>query len=245
MRLSALFLSGLCGKNFCGKFLHNKKSITMRQLLTVLTLALCCTTKLAVAQNDPKAKTVLDAVSKKVTSLKTLKADFAINLTGGKGGNVNDTKKGTATLKGQKYHVTLSGQEIICDNKTVWTYNKATKEVQVSNFNANEQNLSPAKLLTNFYDKEYTYSYKGDVKENGKSCDEIELSPKDKSKQVAKIDLKVDKATSLISGGDIWQKNGNKSTYSVSNYVLNKDVPDTYFTWNAAEHPGVEVVDLR
>jgi outer membrane lipoprotein carrier protein len=215
----------------------------MKKLLSVLTLAICC--NLATAQNDLKAKTILDGVSKKVTGLKTLKADFAINLTGGKAGKVNDTKKGTATLKGQKYHVTLNGQEIICDTKTIWTYNKETKEVQVSNFNPNEQSLSPAKLLTNFYDKEYKYSYKGEKKANGKNCEEIELSPLDNSKQVAKIELMVDKATSLISGGDIWQKNGNKSTYSVTNYVLNKEVPDSYFTWDAKDHPGVEVVDLR
>jgi outer membrane lipoprotein-sorting protein len=217
----------------------------MNKTFTILTLALCCSLKPAIAQNDPKAKTILDAVSKKVNGLKTLKADFSISLTGGKGGKVNDTKKGSATIKGQKYHVSLSGQEIICDTKTIWTYNKETKEVQVSNFNPNEQSMSPAKLLTNFYDKEYKYSYIGEKKAKGKNFDEIELSPIDKAKQVAKIELMIDKATSLISGGDIWQKNGNKSTYSVTNYVLNKDVPDSYFTWDSNAHPGVEVVDLR
>jgi outer membrane lipoprotein carrier protein len=216
----------------------------MKKLL-VCGLMLCGGFHAAMAQNDPKAKAVLDAVSKKVNSQKTIKADFAINLTGGKGGSVNDTKKGSATLKGQKYHVMLSGQEIICDTKTIWTYNKAAKEVQVSNFNASEQGMSPAKLLTNFYDKEYKYSYQGEKKVQGKNCDMIELTPTDKSKQVSKIDLMVDKSTSLIAGGDIWQKNGNKSTYTVSNYVLNKDVPDSYFTWDTRDKPGVEVVDLR
>ena len=123
------------------------------------------------AQNDPKAKTVLEGVTKKVNSLKSLKASFTINLTGGsaKGGKVNDTKKGTIVLKGQKYHVTLSGQEIISDNKTIWTYNKDAKEVQISNFNPDEQTMSPAKLLTNFYDKEYKYTYKCEKKEKGKA----------------------------------------------------------------------------
>ncbi len=218
----------------------------MRRILSILAIGgICLATQPVLAQNDAKAKTVLDAVSKKVTSLKSLKADFSINLTGGKGGKTTDTKKGSLTLKGQKYHVLISGQEIICDNKTIWTYNKEAKEVQVSNFNAAEQTMSPAKLLTNFWDKEYKYAYKGGRKEKGKDCDVIELTPTDTKKQFTKIELLIDKGTSLIAGGNYWEKNGNKYQITVTNCVTNKDVPDTYFTWNPKDHAGVETVDLR
>lgn len=199
----------------------------------------------ASAQNDPKAKAVLDAASKKVNNLKSLKANFAFYLSGGKGGKVTDSKKGTVSIKGQKYHVQLSGQEIISDGKTIWTYNKDAKEVQVSNFNPSEQSLSPAKLLTNFYDKEYRYTYKGEKTEQGKKCAVIELLPNDQSKKAAKIELFVDKAASMIIAGNIWEKNGNKYQYTISNFQPNAAVPDAYFTWNSKEHAGVEVVDLR
>ena len=89
----------------------------MRKIIPVFILALSCFGITAHAQNDPKAKAVLDGVSKKVKSLKSLKANFALNLTGGKGGKVNESKKGTVTLKGEKYHVEINGQEIICDSK--------------------------------------------------------------------------------------------------------------------------------
>ncbi len=217
----------------------------MRKVLVACALFVVCSIQSATAQNDPKAKAVLDAVSKKVTSLKSLKADFSLNLTGGKGGKVTDTKKGTVTLKGQKYRVLLSGQEIICDTKTIWTYSKESKEVNISNYNPAEQTINPAKLFTNFYDKEYKYSYKGERKEKGKNCDVVELTPTNNSKQFSKIELMVDKATSMIVGGNITEKNGNKYQYSVSNFVPNANVPDTYFTWNPKEHPGVETVDLR
>ena len=217
----------------------------MRKILSICILAFCITAKPAIAQNDPKAKTVLESVTKKVNSLKSLKASFSINLTGGKGGNVNDTKKGTITLKGQKYHVTLTGQEIICDTKTIWTYTKDAKEVQISNYNPEEQTMSPAKLLTNFYDKEYKYSYKGEKKENGNTYDLIELLPVDKSKKYTRIELMIDKSTSMIAGGNILEKNGNKVVYTVSNVTTNPNVPDTFFAWDPKEHPGIEVVDLR
>ena len=217
----------------------------MKKLTVVCVVALCFAIMPAMAQNDPKAKTVLEAVTKKVNSLKSLKASFAINLSGGKGGKVNDNKKGTITLKGQNYHVTLSGQEIICDNKTIWTYNKDAKEVQITNFNPDEQTMSPAKLLTNFYDKEYKYTYKGEKKEKAKTFDIIELVPTDNAKKFSKINLMIDKSTSMIAGGDILEKNGNKVQYTVSNVVTNANVPDAEFGWDAKAHPGIEVVDLR
>ena len=218
----------------------------MRKLLSIVVLgSICFATQPATAQTDAKAKTVLDGVSKKVSTLKSLKADFAINLTGGKGGKTTDSKKGSLTLKGQKYHVMIAGQEIICDSKTLWTYTKETKEVSVNNYNPAEQTISPAKLLTNFWDKDYKYSYKGSRKENGKDCDVVELVPTDAKKQFSKIELAIDKSTSLIAGGSYWEKNGNKYQIVVSNCITNKDVPDTYFTWVPKDHPGVETVDLR
>ena len=217
----------------------------MKKFLQIIIVALSLISQPVLAQTDAKAKAILDATTKKINSLKSLKANFALKLTGGKGGKVNDSKKGTIELKGQKYHVLLSGQEIICDNKTIWTYTKDSKEVQISNFNPAEHTMSPAKLFTNFYDKEYAYSYKGERKESGKNCDVVELTPNDKSKGFSKIELMVDKATSLIVGGNIWEKNGNKYQYSITNFTPNAPVPDTDFTWDAKSHPGVEVVDLR
>ena len=218
----------------------------MRKILPLFALAICCSFYTAHAQNDAKAKSILDGVSKKVSGLKSLKANFSLTLTGGKGGKVNDSKKGTIALKGQKYHIFMGGQEIICDTKTIWTYNKEAKEVQISNYNPSEQGMSPAKMLTpGFYIKEYSYSYKGERKEKGKSCDVVELVPMDKSKQLSKIELLVDKSTSMIAGGNYWEKNGNKYQITISNFKSDALVPDNYFTWIIAEHPGTESVDLR
>jgi len=217
----------------------------MKRSLIICLLGLCCIARQAAAQNDPKAKTILDAVTKKMNTCKTIKASLVVRLTDVKG-KVTDTKKGTVSLKGQKYHVLLGGQEIICDNKTVWNYNKDAKEVQVNNYNPDEQALSPAKLFTmNFYDKEYKYKYAGAKKVNNKDCDVVELVPVNASKQFTKVELIVDKKTNTIAGGNIWQKNGSKVLCDINNFTPNADITDDYFTYNAKTHPGVEVVDLR
>jgi len=218
----------------------------MKFLFSLSIVFAVCITQTVFAQNDPKAKAVLDGATKKIGSLKTLKANFVLKLTGGKGTNVTDTRKGSIALKGQKYRMSLGPTEVISDNSTVWTYNKEAKEVQVAKNDPSAQTMSPVKLLSpSFFEKEYTYTYKGERKEGGKTCDIVELTPHDKSKQLAKIELIVDKGSSMISGGNYWEKNGNKYAVTISNIVQNSDIPDAQFSWNAKEHPGVEVVDLR
>ena len=215
----------------------------MKKLLGLSLVAVMALVQPAAAQIDAKAKSILEAVSKKVNGLKSLKANFALHLSGG-GGKVKETKKGTFFMKGPKYRVELAGQQIICDNKTVWTYMKETNEVQVSNYNPNEQTISPAKLFTNFYDKEYNYKYAGTRTVAGKSCNIIEMTPTNKSKQFSKVELAIDKSNTIV-GGNIWEKNGNKYQYDVSGFTPNAPVADALFTFDAKKYPGVEVVDLR
>ena len=216
----------------------------MKKLIGILTVALLITAQSASAQSDPKAKAILDAVTKKVNSFKSLKANFSLNLSGANG-KTKQSKSGTFYMKGTKYHIMISGQEIICDNKTVWTYMKQNNEVQVSNYNPNEQTISPTKLITNFYDKEYKYKYIGTKQAGGKTCDAIELTPINSSKQFSKVEILVDKASNTIAGGSITEKNGNNYTYTISNFAGNANIPDNMFTFDANAHKGVEVVDLR
>lgn len=216
----------------------------MKKLIGILGLGLLSITHNAIAQTDAKAKSILDAVTKKVNGLKSLKANFSLNLSGGNG-KTKQSKSGTFYMKGSKYRISIQGQEIICDNKTIWTYIKDNNEVQISNYNPNEQTISPTKLITNFYDKEYTYKYAGTKKVDNKTCDAIVLTPNNTNKQFKKVELFVDKATSTIVGGSITEKNGNLYTYTISNFVSNATVDDKMFSFDPKAYKGIEVVDLR
>jgi outer membrane lipoprotein carrier protein len=196
------------------------------------------------AQGDPKAKAILDNVSKKVKALKSLKANFTITITGAKNAKPQ-TKKGNVYMKGDKYFVSLSGQEIYCDTKTIWTFMKESNEVQISSFDPNENSFTPSKLFTNFYDKEYTYKYVGEQTVGGKKVDVINLTPTNKSKQYSKVELMIDKAQSVVAGGKMYEKNGNVYQYTVSGYTPNPALTDNMFTFDTKKHPKVEVVDLR
>ncbi|TXH53214.1 MAG: outer membrane lipoprotein carrier protein LolA [Bacteroidia bacterium] len=213
------------------------KNILITSILTIFCFQV-------IAQGDPKAKAVLDNVSKKVKTLKTLKANFSITITGGKNAKPQ-TKTGNVSMKGDKYYVSLSGQEIYCDTKTIWTYMKESNEVQISSFDPSENSFTPSKLFTNFYDKEYSYKYAGEQKVGGKTVEVIHLTPTSKSKQYSKVELMIDKAQNVVAGGKMYEKNGNVYQYKVTNYVPNPTIADNIFIFNSKKYPGVEIVDLR
>ena len=214
----------------------------MRFFTTLVAICVVLAQVPAYAQ-DTKAKEILEQASKKMSSLKTLKAAFTLNLLG-KSGQVIESQKGSVMMKGQQYHVLMPKQEIICDGKTVWTLLKDAKEVQVSAYNPDEQTVSPTKLFTNFYDKEYNYTYVGLKKVNGKMCDIIEMKPKDAGKQFTKVALAFDKSHT-ITGGSVTEKSGNQYAYEIGLVTPNPPLSANQFSYNAALHPGIEVVDLR
>lgn len=207
-------------------------------------LAVLFTSVSLFAQGDAQAKAILDKASAKIKTLKSLKANFSITITGAKNAKPQ-TKKGTVNMKGSKYYITLSGQEIFCDNKTIWTYMKESNEVQINSFDPNENTFTPSKLFTNFYDKEYAYKYAGTQVLNGKKVDVILLTPLNKAKQYTKIELMIDQAQQVVAGGKMYEKNGNVYAYSVTGYTPNPTLADNIFVYDAKKHPGVEVIDLR
>jgi outer membrane lipoprotein-sorting protein len=195
-------------------------------------------------KNDPAAKQVLDATSANFKKANSIKADFTLKVESASG-KTKDSRKGTIFLKGQKYKIAMAGQEIICDNKTVWTYSKENKEVQVNAYDGGDKTITPAKLFSNFYDKEFLYRLSGETAEGGKTLQIIELTPIDKSKQFFKVELYIDKAKKVIAKGKMFEKNGNRYTYEVTNYTPNANLTDATFSFDPKKYPGVEVVDLR
>jgi outer membrane lipoprotein carrier protein len=213
----------------------------MKKIMIAL-VALLMTGSMAQAQ-DAKAKDILEKASKKMNSLKTLKAGFTLKVLN-KGGKLQQTSKGNFLLKGEKYHITVPDQEIISDGKTVWTYMAKAKEVQVSNVDASDESFTPAKLFTNFYDKDYKYRYIGARKIGSKSCEVVELTPSGKNARFSKAELAFD-AANTIAGGNIFEKNGSQYQYEVGTVTPNPAITDAEFSFDTKQHPGVEVVDLR
>jgi len=194
--------------------------------------------------NDPSAKTILDKVSAKFKTFKGVQSAFSLKVEDAKG-KVQGDKKGNVYMKGTKYKVALTGQEIFCDGNNVWTYDKASNEVTITKFDPSTNTITPQKMFTNFYDKDFLYKLNGEKKEGTKIIQEIEMTPLDKSKSFHKVLVYVDKAAQTIYSTKVMEKNGNKYTYTVSSLNGNAVINDSQFVFDKKKYPGVEEVDLR
>jgi outer membrane lipoprotein-sorting protein len=218
-----------------------KKLFTSILLLTsIVTLA----QPKGMGTNDAEAKKILDAVSGKFRSFKTVTAKFNLKIENA-AGKVQGSKSGTVFMKGTKYRVSVTGQEIFCDGKNVWTYDKSPNEVQITQFDASASTITPQKLFTNFYDKDFLYKLNSEGKVAGKTIQEVELTPIDKTKPFFKVLVSIDKATQTITQTKVFEKNGNKYTYSIASMKTNAPLADNIFVFDQKNYKGVEVVDLR
>jgi outer membrane lipoprotein carrier protein len=217
----------------------------MKKLFTILSLSLAVLAVQAqTGKADAQAKKILDAVSTKFKTYKAPQASFTYKVENAQGKALS-TKKGTVTMKGNKYKVSMDGMEIFSDGKTIWNYDKSANEVTVNNVDASGNAMTPQKLLTNFYDKDFLYKYNGEKKEGSKTVQEIELTPTDKTRPFHKVYLTVDKTASSISSAKFLEKSGGRYSYTINSLKPTVTVTDKDFTFDKAKYPNVEVVDLR
>ena len=213
-------------------------------LLSVWMIAGCVI--LAFAQTDEKAKVILAEVSKKYRSYDVIKTEFSYTLDNQQA-KIKETQTGVlfTKTKANKFKVVLKAQELISDGKNQWTYLKADKEIQFSEVYNSSDAMNPARLFT-IYEKGFKYYFAGDSKtKTGRTVHNIELTPLDAKRSFFKVKLQIDKLTKQISQAIIFDKNGNRYTYSIKTFVPNVKVPDSFFAFDVKKYPGVELVDLR
>ncbi|MEQ1677179.1 MAG: outer membrane lipoprotein carrier protein LolA [Chitinophagaceae bacterium] len=214
------------------------KKIYSAVLLSAITLSISAQT------SDPAAKAILDGVSAKFKTFTTVQATFSYKVENASGKALS-TKTGTLVMKGTKYRVSFGGQEIFCNGTTVWNYDKSANEVTISNLDASGGMITPQKLFTNFYDKDFRYILNGEKKVGTKTLQEIEMTPIDKSKPFHKVYLQVDKNAKTIYSTKVLENAGNRYIYTVTTMKTNAAVSDSQFTFDKSKYPGVEEVDLR
>lgn len=191
---------------------------------------------------DVKAIALLDEVSAKTKSYKSIRADFSYTMEN-KQAKVNEVKTGTLTLSGDKYRLKAAGQEVICDGKTIWTYLQESNEVQINDLDNKDEALTPSKLLSS-----YNSSYKSKMLKDHSATDPneatIELIP-NVIKNFTKATLVVDKVKKQVKSFILYDKSGNIFTYRITKYQTDLPVTASEFSFDKSKFPGVEVIDMR
>jgi len=204
-----------------------------------LYIALSAISSLTFSQNDKKATAILNDLSSRTKAFKTIKIDFAYTMENKKE-SISEKFTGTLLSKGDKYKLTVAGQDVFCDGKTMWTYMKDANEVNVNDVDANDDSFTPTKLLSN-YTKEYKAKF---IEEKGNN-QVLELYPLVKGKSFTKVKLTIDKGLKQVKEFVIFDRSGSTFKYIVNKFITDQTVDDKTFIFNKTSHPGVEVIDMR
>lgn len=212
-------------------------------LLSILSLVIANPFNSVSETQDNKSNEILNKLSKTYKTYKSVKASFTVTIYNKKS-NTKVRQTGQLYQKGKKFRVNMSGQEIYCDGKTIWTYIDGANEVQVSKFDAKSMDINPSEIFT-IYEKGFVHKYGGQKVVGTKTLDIVELTPTDKSKGYFKVKLGIDKLANKVKEMVVYSKNGLETTYDINKLDANVPINDSYFKFNTKDKPGVIVIDLR
>lgn len=207
---------------------------------------------IATAQEDPQSKVILDKVSAKNTSYKTIKADFKYTVSSAQSQEAPHSESGKIVMKGNKYHLILKTTEILSDGNAVFTYLKGSNEINITKPESSDKGkdqgsffLSNPKEIFKAY-KDYKSKF---VKENtigNTVCYEIDLYPINiKNANYSRIRMHIDKTTLQIVDLKLFQKDGNQFFLELSSFQSNTEVANQEFVFDKNKYPKAQVNDMR
>ena len=215
----------------------------MKQLLFIISLSLCFNT---FSQEDPKAKGILDDLSKITKAYKTISADYVYTIFN-KEKKQTDKLTGKVQVKGSKFKLTIPGNVIVCDGKTIWNHNKDAAEVTIKNFDAsNDEQLNPSKIFA-LYETGYKYKFDKEEKVGTINCNVIDLYPsvKPEKKKFHTIKLYIDKTKKQVVQLKMLMKDGGTQVYDIKSFKPNTEIADIIFTFDTKPFKADQIIDER
>ena len=193
------------------------------------------------AQLNDNSSEILDKVSKKTKSYKTIKINFLFKQEKDK--VVQNTIKGSVWVKGDKYRYTFNDQVLYCDGKTTWTYSQEVNEVSINNANTEEETINPAFILDDYKTK-FKPRMIRETTVAGRMIQVIDLLPL-KTQSYSRIRVEVDKLKQQLMQLSIIEKSGEIYSYSITSFVPNEPIEDATFIFDPTKHKDIEIIDMR
>lgn len=211
--------------------------------ISVFLLLVLFSIQLNFAQSDPKAASIMNSSKQKFNALKDITSSFKYTLENKNLKNGNTSRSGTIKMKGKKYRINFSEQEVICDGATIWMVMKPEKEVSITEFDP-EESLSIDRLYR-IYENETKARYDKDEVIGANTFSKISLFSIQKSSDYSRVEIWVNKKSQIIEQALIFQRNGATIRYELNNIKTDTGILDSEFVFNKAAFPGYEIVDLR
>lgn len=194
---------------------------------------------------DPQAEKILNAISSKLESYKSVEMDFDFEMEWP--GMEPEIQSGKIIQQGDKYFVEMKMQSVYCDGNSLWIYMKNNKEVQWNNAEEAEEGgfMNPSALINLYKTGDFAYAITEEVKEDSKWVQKIEFKPLDNTYQYSKMRLTIIKGENQVKNMKVFSKDGSNYTMNINKIESNKTYDDATFIFDKTKFPGVHVEDLR
>lgn len=195
---------------------------------------------------DPKAKVILDELSKITKAYKTITTEIIFTILNKEKKPAEKPQLWKVQVKGQKFRLEIPGSSILCDGKTVWNFNKDAREVTIKNFDPESDEQNPAKLFT-MYENGYKFKYDKEEKVGVSLCHVIDLFPaiKPEKKKFHTIKLYVDKTKKQVVKLKMMMKDGTTQEYTVKSMKPNLEIADAVFVFDTKGLKADQISDER
>jgi outer membrane lipoprotein-sorting protein len=210
----------------------------------IIFISLLFVSAVTFSQNDAKAKTLLNEVSQKVASYKSISLSFDYLLDNDKE-NIHQKTTGSVNLQGDRYHLNFMGAERIFDTKKVYTIVHDDEEVVISEGSAeDESDFTPSKILT-FYQKGYTFKWEKSKTIAGKKIQFVKLLPKNVNAENQYILLGIDTKNKNITQVVYANKNQTKTTFMIRSFKTDITFPKGEFSFDEAKYKAKDYIITR
>jgi len=198
---------------------------------------------LIINTNDSISTQILQELSEKTKSYLNIKADFKFTFEN-TSQDILEEQDGSISIQENSFKLEINQQIIISDGSTQWIYLKESNEVQIMEYDVEDDMMSPSKLFT-IYEKGYKNSYIELKSLNGKNMHIIDLFSIE-SNAFKKIQLQIDADKNQLDNIILYDKNGGSFTYLITNFKTNvENTDDNTYKFIAEDYKDVQIIDLR
>ena len=187
---------------------------------------------------DDKTDKILEDLSVKTKSYNYMDVDFDFNFLNTTQG-IDENQKGNIKIHDNKFRLDLNQQLIISNDSIQWIYLKESNELQIMEYDSEDDMLSPNKLFTI-----YENGYKSQYVELFENQHIIDLFPVERN-EFKNIRIYIDQYKIQLKKIILYDKNGGSFTYSITKFLTDAKIDDKSFLFNKDEYPELEIIDLR
>jgi chaperone LolA len=209
----------------------------MKKIIYLLTITMLFSNLFSISGDK-----ILSGIKEKIGSIKTFEADFT-QVQIWELAEEENRVSGKFYMKDTDiFRVELDNDYIFSDGKTVWRFSSENNQVLIENIKDNDNTILPGQLIFEFTD---IYELKDFFEKNeGKKKFYILdlISPEGNERFINKLKVKVNEEFIPVEI-QCFDLDYNKTTYQLSNIVLNGEISPEKFLFTKPEQ--VEIIDLR